>query len=68
MKTEKNRCSGGYFEFNKQKADTSTERNQQEIEHVSSTEKSEVVRSTVNLQIVDPKENDIAQKTLLNIS
>ena len=68
----KNRWGGGYFEFNKPKANSSTEQkitnpaeqNKVGAEPVSSTEDSEVAKLSSNFPIVNLKDYDIAKRTL----
>ena len=62
---QKNRCGGGYLEFNKTKATTGTERHKQETEYVSSTKESEVVPPTVkNFLSLTCRDYDIVENTM----
>ena len=57
----KNRWGRRYFEFNNKKASTSTE-NKRQLEKVSSTEESVVMRPTANFLIVNQEEYTIVEK------
>ena len=67
---ERNQRAGGYFEFSDPKPSSSKdkpstpEQNTIELELVSSTEKRDVAKSSLNSPIVDFKDYDIAEKTI----
>ena len=64
---EKTIWGGAYFKFNGLSLNTSTERNRQESEKVSSTEKNEVLNPKETFPIVHLKEYDIAKKNIYYI-
>ena len=67
INSDRNQWNGGYFEFNEQRASTSTQNSKHELENVSSTEESDVVRPTATFSIVYWKNFDVAEKMILYI-
>ena len=64
---ERNRWGGAYFKLNGLRASSTTERNKQKPENVSSTEESDMVQPPANFPIVDSKDYDNAEKTIHDI-
>ena len=63
-KQRKNIKVGCYSEFSEPKATSRTEQSNNEPENVSSTEESDVVKTSATVPIVDSKDYDIAKKTI----
>ena len=59
---EKNKWRGSFIEFNEPKA-SSTRDQTNELENVSNTEESDVVKPPAKFSILDLKDNDIAERT-----